>query len=434
MLSFSRIVAIFVFICIGRRSLSLNYLRARGQLTGVRRFDSRCQTDFSSITALHSTMDTADSEVIPIKLPIIQIFKTNAITGEFVCGNEMSASIDKFQSTLRSLKESVETSASSGNYGVSNVYSEDQLTNILTSTQDYVVLKLFRVGCKKCEKLEPIFDELSRDPVYSRFQFLQADVAYVETYKKNLKERLMGLRGGRINARQLSAPSADEYLTLGLREYVSTEAWKSMYISTDFTSLCTATACGFTYVHINFVSEMSCASSYQIKTTSIMWSHSGIQFCRHDEFMIFDEKFPKLSNILPHYLSFWIHNWRFFLFAAQKNLYESSTCWCDLNVWPVSYFKKSWHLCILYFIQIFSYRFYFFRLLVLALEWVWYSKKSSFVSYRWTHNNWKKKEDVKTTRKALFVNRYSFRIGWRKGSKELNAVVWLLIIRNPIMF
>ena len=202
----------------------MNYLLVRGQLAGARRFDSRGQTDFPSITALYSTMDTADSGVIPIKLPIIQIFKTNAITGEFVCGNEMSASIDKFQSTLRSLKESVETSASSGNYGVSNVYSEDQLTNILTSTQDYVVLKLFRVGCKKCEKLEPIFDELSRDPVYSKFQFLQADVAYVETYKKNLKERLMGLRGGRINTLQLSVPSADEYLTLGLREYVSIEA------------------------------------------------------------------------------------------------------------------------------------------------------------------------------------------------------------------
>jgi hypothetical protein len=149
-----------------------------------------------SRSVLYSTIDAKDKEVVTIKLPIIQIFKTNAITGEFVCGNEMTVSIDKFQSTLKSLERDAQKDESSGNYGVGNIYSEDQLTNILTSTKDYVVLKLFRVGCKKCEKLEPIFDGLARDPVYSRFQFLQADVAYVDTYKKNLKDRLMGMRIG----------------------------------------------------------------------------------------------------------------------------------------------------------------------------------------------------------------------------------------------
>ena len=108
----------------------------------------------------------------------------------------MGPTIDKFQLTLKSLEKDSQISGSNGNYGVSNIYSEDQLENILTSTKDYVVLKLFRVGCKKCEKLEPIFDELSKDPVYSRFQFLQADVAYVETYKMKLKERLTAMRIG----------------------------------------------------------------------------------------------------------------------------------------------------------------------------------------------------------------------------------------------
>ena len=108
----------------------------------------------------------------------------------------MGPSIDKFQSTLKSLEKDAQFSESDGNYGVSNIYSEDQLQNILTTTKDYVVLKLFRVGCKKCEKLEPIFEELSKDPVYSKFQFLQADVAYVETYKTNLKERLTAMRIG----------------------------------------------------------------------------------------------------------------------------------------------------------------------------------------------------------------------------------------------
>ena len=150
----------------------------------------------TSLTQLQSTLDAKDKEAVTIKLPIIQIFKTNAITGEFVCGNEMGPTIDKFQSTLKSLEKDAQFSESDGNYGVSNIYSEDQLQNILTTTKDYVVLKLFRVGCKKCEKLEPIFEELSKDPVYSKFQFLQADVAYVETYKTNLKERLTAMRMG----------------------------------------------------------------------------------------------------------------------------------------------------------------------------------------------------------------------------------------------
>lgn len=215
LLSFSKVLILLLSLFLGKECLSLNHLLARGKLTRFLR--PNFINSIESTTALHSTTATQDSEVVPIKLPIIQIFKTNAITGEFVCGNELSVSIDKFQSTLKSLKESVESVSSSGNYGVSNVYSEDQLANILTSTEDYVVLKLFRVGCKKCEKLEPIFDELSRDPVYSKFQFLQADVAYVETYKKNLKERLMGLRGGRTGAVHPSLPSIVEYISLELR-------------------------------------------------------------------------------------------------------------------------------------------------------------------------------------------------------------------------
>lgn len=175
----------------GEHCLRLNSAKPT---VGVSLSCQHCRQKKITRSALHSTIDAKDKEVVTIKLPIIQIFKTNAITGEFVCGNEMTVSIDNFQSTLKSLEKDAQKDESSGNYGVSNIYSEDQLTNILTSTKDYVVLKLFRVGCKKCEKLEPIFDGLARDPLYSKFQFLQADVAYVDTYKKNLKERLMGMR------------------------------------------------------------------------------------------------------------------------------------------------------------------------------------------------------------------------------------------------
>ena len=142
---------------------------------------------------LFSIPETNHKEVPAIKLPIIQIFRKNSIIDEFVCGNEMVVAIEKFQTMLKSVQEDAVHDESS-NYGVSNVYSEDQLENILGSTKDYIVLKLFRVGCKKCEMLEPIYDGLARDAAYSKFQFLQADVAHIDEYKTKLKERLMAIR------------------------------------------------------------------------------------------------------------------------------------------------------------------------------------------------------------------------------------------------
>lgn len=193
MLSFGKAFFFCVSLLAIQHSTSLNgFLRSHSTHTYIK--NQKYGTQLTSLTRLQSTIDARDKEAVMIKLPIIQIFKTNAITGEFVCGNEMGPSIDKFQSTLKSLEKDAQSIESNGNYGVSNIYSEDQLENILTSTKDYVVLKLFRVGCKKCEKLDPIFDELSKDPVYSKFQFLQADVAYVETYKTNLKDRLTAMR------------------------------------------------------------------------------------------------------------------------------------------------------------------------------------------------------------------------------------------------
>jgi thiol-disulfide isomerase/thioredoxin len=159
------------------------------------RFINRCYLKGeTSATRLFTTPDTDKKELSAIKLPIIQIFRKNSIIDEFVCGNEMAISIKKFQSKLKSLQEDAVCDESSKNYGVSNVYSEGQLENTLSTAKEYIVLKLFRVGCKKCEMLEPIYDELARDPAYSEFQFLQADVAHIDEYKTKLKERLMAIR------------------------------------------------------------------------------------------------------------------------------------------------------------------------------------------------------------------------------------------------
>jgi hypothetical protein len=158
-------------------------------------YKSESHSRTTTTTTIYCTTEGEAAPVSAIKLPIIQIIKANELTGEFICGNELVMSVDKFLSALKSLEKET-PNPSVGNYGVSNMYSDDQLNNVLESSQDTIILKLFRVGCKKCAKLEPIYESLSHDPIYSKFQFIQADVAYCETYKKNLKERLMGLRGG----------------------------------------------------------------------------------------------------------------------------------------------------------------------------------------------------------------------------------------------
>lgn len=133
-----------------------------------------------------------------IKLPILQIILGGEITGEFICGNDLPGSVDKFQSTLTSLEKKTTTDPlyKGGFYGVRNVYSEDQLENELATKENYVILKLFREGCKKCALLDPVIDDLSRDGLYTKFIFLQADVSNVEKYTLNIKERLSGVKEG----------------------------------------------------------------------------------------------------------------------------------------------------------------------------------------------------------------------------------------------
>jgi thiol-disulfide isomerase/thioredoxin len=196
MLLISKVSLILLSNFLGIQCLSLSHLtatRCQGLMTRGRQCNHLHKAEFSYRTALYSTPDANNqgTTTVSIKLPIIQVFKMKEITGEFVCGNQLGTSIENFQSLLVDLEKDIHSDSRPFNYGVSNIYSEDQLENILSSSEDYVVLKIFRVGCKKCETLEPIFEDLSRDPVYSKFQFLQADVTYIDTYKDKLKERLM---------------------------------------------------------------------------------------------------------------------------------------------------------------------------------------------------------------------------------------------------
>lgn len=145
-----------------------------------------------------SATDGVEEKASLIKLPILQIIRKNELSGEFICGNDLPAAVDKFAATLSSLekKTSLDALIQAGNYGIRNIYSDDQLLETLKSAENDVVLKIFREGCKKCALLEPIIDDLSRDPLYSKFVFLQADVSNIEIYTKNLKNRILGIRAG----------------------------------------------------------------------------------------------------------------------------------------------------------------------------------------------------------------------------------------------
>lgn len=118
------------------------------------------------------------------------------MVGEFICGNDMSTNIDKLRATLRSIaNKAAESTCDGGSYGmIQNTYSDDQLDSTIQDTKGTLVLKLYREGCKKCAALEPIFVDLSREPQYQRFYWMQADVGNIGTYTKKIKERLLGMR------------------------------------------------------------------------------------------------------------------------------------------------------------------------------------------------------------------------------------------------
>ena len=52
---------------------------------------------------------------------------------------------------------------------------------------------LYRLGCQKCQSLEPVFMSLATEKENLPFQFFMAEVENVPNYTKGLKKRLMGL-------------------------------------------------------------------------------------------------------------------------------------------------------------------------------------------------------------------------------------------------
>jgi rubrerythrin len=191
-------ISFFVQECVTLKS-PLIAINRRGFCSSHDKLDSSLSVQYQSRSLfLAAAADVSNEKASLIKLPILQIIKGNEITGEFICGNDLPEAVEKFEATLSSLQAKIVPAPALqlSNGGVRNIYSEDQLTNELDSYGNYVILKLYREGCKKCALLEPIVDKLSRDPRYSEFLFLQAEVSNIEKYTTSMKERLLGIRGG----------------------------------------------------------------------------------------------------------------------------------------------------------------------------------------------------------------------------------------------
>jgi len=128
-----------------------------------------------------------------IKLPVVQIIeKSGELVGEFICGNDMANAMVKLKATVESLEKSVSCPTVGSMGGVDNIYSDDQMDDIIARGENTLVLKLYRDGCKKCATMEPVFASMALNAKNPHFRYLQAEVSNVPLYTKSLKQRLTG--------------------------------------------------------------------------------------------------------------------------------------------------------------------------------------------------------------------------------------------------
>jgi thiol-disulfide isomerase/thioredoxin len=152
-----------------------------------------------------------------IKLPIIQIFDYDEslsgvengihsyLVAEFICGNDIASSIDRFKSFIftkdKELKQNIDfnqnTEKSKYQYiqwPIENIYSDEALRDEVSmkdsSRRGPKVIKLYRDGCKKCMILEPVYYEMAKELI--NFHWFQVNADYIPLHVNALKERLSG--------------------------------------------------------------------------------------------------------------------------------------------------------------------------------------------------------------------------------------------------
>lgn len=141
---------------------------------------------------LHVSEGTKEKD--KIKLPIVQLIdEQQVLVGEFICGNDLSLALSKIDATLSSLvRAHPESDKNDCETFVSNIYSDEQLTDLMSWGKKLLILKVYRDGCKKCAAMDPKFLEFTETYKSPRFKWLQAEVSNIPAHAESIKKRLKG--------------------------------------------------------------------------------------------------------------------------------------------------------------------------------------------------------------------------------------------------
>lgn len=143
-------------------------------------------------TSMDDTTGTDAAVAVQIKLPIIQVYIENNLDAEFVMGNDVKQSSNMLTAYLKSksnLQNSVSDATNSYTWPVENIYTDTLLQTAL-QTNKVLLLKLYRVGCKKCASIESFYDKLATES--SQFKFAQANINHIPQLTKATMARLKG--------------------------------------------------------------------------------------------------------------------------------------------------------------------------------------------------------------------------------------------------
>lgn len=147
----------------------------------------------NSRSILLRSVETGSSEVaaVQIKLPIVQVYVDSVLEAEFVMGDDVKASSEKLNAYLRTKSNPPSSSVDTSSYTwpIENIYTDTQFENALSSNA-VVLLRMYRIGCKKCAMLEPIYDNMASER--SSFKFLQANINHIPGLVKATLTRLRG--------------------------------------------------------------------------------------------------------------------------------------------------------------------------------------------------------------------------------------------------
>ena len=147
---------------------------------------------YSRSIAMRSVeMDSSEVSVVQIKLPIVQVYVDSVLDAEFVMGDDVRAATEKLVAYLRTKSNPASSSVDTSSYTwpIENIYTDKQFEDALGSNT-VVLLRMYRIGCKKCAMLEPIYDQMASER--SSFKFMQANINHIPKLVKSTLTRLRG--------------------------------------------------------------------------------------------------------------------------------------------------------------------------------------------------------------------------------------------------